>query len=86
MTSPKSFRIWDAQTLQEASKHAHQIVAMTNQVCIENQTLPEALPPSLVPTEKLYLIAASFIAAYDKLIEYELVKTGNLRSNKNNLH
>ena len=54
MTSPKSFRIWDAQALQEASKHAHQIVAMTNQVCVENQTLPESLPPSLVPTEKLY--------------------------------
>jgi hypothetical protein len=82
----KPFRIWDALTLQEASKIATQLVAITNQVCEENKTHPALLPPSLIPTEKLYILAASFVAAYEKLIEHELVKTGNLRSDKNNLH
>lgn len=82
----KPFRIWDAITLQEASKIATQLVALTNQVCEENKTIPSLLPPSLIPTDRLYLLAASFVAAYDKLIEYELVKTGNLRSDKDNLH
>jgi len=86
MISDKPFRIWDSITLQEASKTAIQITSIINQTCAENKTVPALLPPSLVPTEKLYLLAASFEAAYEKLIEYELAKTGNLRSNENNLH
>lgn len=82
----KPFRIWDSDLLQEASKIALQIVSITNNVCEENKTIPAMLPASLVPTDKLYLVCASFVAAYDKLIEYELVKTGNLRTNKQNTH
>ena len=82
----KPFRIWDAITLQEAAKIAIQLTSIINQTCEENKTYPGLLPPSLIPTEKLYLLAASFDAAYQKLIEYELTKTGNLRSNKDNIH
>lgn len=82
----KPFKIWDSELLQEASKTAIQIVEITNQICEENKTVPAALPASLVPTEKLYLLCASFVVAYEKLIEYDLVKTGNIRSNRNNIH
>lgn len=82
----KPFRIWDSELLQEASKTALQIVNLTNEVCEENKTIPAMLPASLVPTDKLYLVCASFVAAYEKLIEYELVKTGNIRSNRKNTH
>lgn len=82
----KPFRIWDAITLQEAAKIAIQLTAIINQTCEENKTIPSLLPPSLMPTEKLYILAASFDAAYNKLIEYELTKTGNLRSDKDNIH
>jgi hypothetical protein len=82
----KPFRIWDAITLQEAAKIAIQLTAIIDETCRQNKTIPALLPPSLVPTEKLYVLAASFDAAYDKLVEYELTKTGNLRSDKDNIH
>jgi hypothetical protein len=83
----KSFRIWDSKTLQESSKIATQITSILNEVCATNQVNLTDLPPSLVPTEQLYLLAASFQAAYEKLINYELVSTGNLTdSRKNNIH
>lgn len=82
----KPFRIWDAITLQEAAKIAIQLGAIIDETCRQNKTTPAMLPPSLIPTEKLYILAASFDAAYNKLIEYELTKTGNLRSDKDNIH
>jgi hypothetical protein len=82
----KPFRIWDAITLQEAAKIAIQLTAIIDETCLQNKTIPALLPPSLMPTEKLYILAASFDAAYNKLIEYELTKTGNLRSDKDNIH
>ena len=82
----KPFRIWDAITLQEAAKIAIQLGAIIDETCRQNKTVPAMLPPSLIPTEKLYILAASFDAAYNKLIEYELTKTGNLRSDKDNIH
>jgi|694.fasta_scaffold77257_9 hypothetical protein len=82
----KPFRIWDAITLQEAAKIAIQLGAIIDETCRQNKTIPAMLPPSLIPTEKLYILAASFDAAYNKLIEYELTKTGNLRSDKDNIH
>jgi hypothetical protein len=82
----KPFRIWDAITLQEAAKIAIQLGAIIDETCRQNKTIPALLPPSLIPTEKLYILAASFDAAYNKLIEYELTKTGNLRSDKDNIH
>lgn len=83
----KPFRIWDSKTLQESSKIATQITSILHEVCTTNEVNLADLPPSLVPTEQLYLLAASFEAAYAKLIEYELVSTGNLaESNKNNVH
>jgi len=82
----KPFKRVDSLTLQEAFKLASQIVGTIGQVCDDNKTIPELLPDSLVPTVNLYILAASFIASYDKLLEYELTKTGNLRSDRNNIH
>jgi hypothetical protein len=82
----KAFRLIDSITLQEAVKTASQVLHTINQVCEENKTIPELLPDSLVPTQHLYLLAASMVASYDKLIEYELVKTGNLKTDRNNIH
>jgi hypothetical protein len=82
----KPFRRIDSITLQETFKTASQIVQTINQVCEENKSIPQQLPDSLVPTHHLYLLAASFIVSYDKILEYELAKTGNLLNDKNNIH
>lgn len=82
----KTFRTWDSITLQETVKHAIQIKAKINQICIEHDATPQQLPHSLVPTDHLYDLAVCFEAMYDKLIEYDLVKTGNLKFNRNNIH
>jgi hypothetical protein len=82
----KPFRRIDSITLQETFKVASQMVQTINQVCEENKTIPQQLPDSLVPTQYLYLLAAGFMASYDKLLEYELAKTGNLLTDRNNLH
>jgi len=44
------------------------------------------LPDSLIPTHQLYMLALSYEATYNKVLELELVKTGNLKSNHNNVH
>lgn len=82
----KSFRIWDSKTLQESAKTASQITSTIQGICTTNGITISELPPSLVPTEQLYILASSFEAAYEKLIEYELVATGNLTKQKNNIH
>lgn len=84
MTKP--FRIWDSITLQDVAKHAVQIKSKINQICLEHNATPQQLPHSLVPSDHLYDLAVAFEAVYEKLIEYELVKTGNLKSNRNNIH
>jgi len=45
--------------------------------------MPEELPNSIIDTDKLYLLSLAYTAAYDKLVEYDLVKTGNIKSTKN---
>lgn len=82
----KDFRVWDSIQLQDAVKQALQIKGKIQQICIEHNATPQQLPHSLVPTDHLYDLAVCFEAAYNKLIEYELVKTGNLKSNRNNIH
>ena len=82
----KEFRIWDSISLQDAVKHAIQIKSKITQICVEHNATPQQLPHSLVPTDHLYDLAVCCEAMYEKLIEYELVKTGNLKSNRNNIH
>lgn len=79
----KQFRTWDSAALAEAAKLGLQLKQKIEEICVENGASPSDLPDSLLPTEKLYLLALAYNAAYDKLIEYDLVKTGNLKQTKN---
>ena len=80
------FNIWDSIALQDSVKLALQLRARIEEICTANQCLPKDLPDSLIPTHQLYMLALSYEATYNKVLELELVKTGNLKSNHNNIH
>lgn len=81
--SKQQFRTWDSAALAEAAKLGLQLNKKIEEICVETGTSPADLPASLIPTDKLYLLAMAYNAAYDKLIEYDLVKTGNIKQTKN---
>ena len=82
----RPFRVWDSTTLQDNIKNAVQIRDKINTICTDNKVTPLQLPNSLVPSAHLYDLSVAFIAMYEKLLDYDLVKTGNLKSNRNNIH
>ena len=79
----KQFRSWDSAALSEAAKLGIQLTHKIEEISTINDLVPSDLPDSLIPTEKLYLLAMAYNAAYEKLIEYDLVKTGNIKQTKN---
>jgi hypothetical protein len=81
--SKQQFRTWDSAALAEAAKLGLQLKQKIEEICIDVGSEPSDLPDSLIPTDKLYLLALAYNAAYDKLIEYDLVKTGNIKQTKN---
>ena len=46
----------------------------------------DGVPQSLVPTPLLYDLTVCYEAMYNKLLDYDLIKTGNFKTDKNNLH
>ena len=79
----KKFRIWDSIELHETVKNCIQLRLKLEQICIENKKQLIELPDSLIPSELLYIIAASNEAMYNKLLEQDLLKTLNPTTNPN---
>jgi len=77
------FKTWDSQILADAVKISIQIRAKIEDLCIATKTSPDDLPNSLIPTDNLYNLACAYEAAYNALIENDLVKSGNLKTDKN---
>lgn len=88
MSKKEGFRIWDSIALNDNIKIALQIKSKLEELSKANKLEIEELPDSLVPSSILYDMMACFTAAYDMLLDKELVMTGNLKSPKkqNNLH
>jgi hypothetical protein len=82
----KPFRIWDSITLEQGVHLALQFRSKIEELCNANQCLPRDLPDSLISSEQLYVLVLSYEAAYSKLLDAELLKTGNLRGENSNLH
>lgn len=84
----KGFRLWDSVSINEALKVLIQIKHKIEDISYSAKTSPDMLPPSIVPTEELYNIAACYEAMYKMLLDRDLVETGNLKSPKkrNNLN
>lgn len=77
------FRIWDSEILLEAVKVSLQIRTKIEEMCMKTHSMPDSLPNSLIPTENLYTIVCAYEAAYNALIENDLVKSGNPKTQKN---
>lgn len=72
--------------LQDTIKLALQIKQKIEKLTHDVKQPPEALPDSLIPTDILYDIVACYEATYTMLLDQQLIKTGNLKSNRNNIH
>ena len=77
------FKAWDSQVLGDAVKISLQIRAKIEEMCITHRISPDGLPNSLIPTDNLYSLVCAYEAAYNALIENDLVKSGNLKTQKN---
>jgi len=77
------FKPWDSEVLADAVKISLQIRAKIEEMCLKSLTSPNDLPNSLIPTDNLYSLVCAYEAAYNALIENELVKSGNLTTQKN---
>ena len=77
------FKAWDSEILTDAVKISLQIRAKIEEMCIKTMTSPDDLPNSLLPTDNLYRLVCAYEAAYNALIENDLMKSGNLKTDKN---
>lgn len=80
------FKTWDSEILAEAVNISIQIRSKIEDLCIENRVTPDMLPNSLIPTDNLYRLVCAYEASYNALVDKDLVTSGNLKSNKANIH
>jgi hypothetical protein len=77
------FKAWDSEVLADAVKISLQIRSKIEDMCITTRTPPNGLPNSLIPTDNLYSLVCAYEAAYNALLENDLIKSGNLKTDKN---
>lgn len=77
------FKTWDSEILSDAVKISIQIRSKIEELCVKTHSMPDGLPNSLIPTDNLYSLVCAYEAAYNSLLENDLVKSGNLKTNKN---
>lgn len=77
------FKTWDSEILLDAVKVSLQIRTKIEELCIKTHSMPDSLPNSLIPTENLYTLVCAYEAAYNSLIENDLLKTGNPKTQSN---
>lgn len=81
--SNKKFRVWDSKLLEEIARLSLQLKHKIEEIAVQNKATPEELPDSLLPTERLYMLVLAYTAAYDRLVEYDLLHSGNPKQTKN---
>lgn len=77
----KDFKIWDSAVLAQVLSLANQIQANISEIAVKTGTHALSnLPPSTLPTQTLYELCLCYEAMYNKLMEYDLLTTGNIKS------
>ena len=76
MSNPRRFRLRDNNTLTDTYAKVMQIRHKLEEQMIDKECEPHNLPPCVIPSEIVYQLAISFEAAYDKMMEDELIKGG----------
>jgi hypothetical protein len=83
--NPRKFRVWDSKTIIDSLQICLQLQAKIDEVIGAN-TLPDELPDSVLPTDVLYDIAASYAAMYEKLMIEGLIQSSNNPKLNRKLH
>lgn len=84
--SKKQLKLWENIAVNDAIKHAIQIRENIEHIAITNDVEVISIPSSLVPTEILYNLVSCYEILYSLGLELQLIETGNLRTNTNNIH
>lgn len=79
--SKRRFRLWDRKAIFDSLVHATEIATKIEEKCDE-ETFPEDLPVSVVPTDMLYYIVVCYKEMYDALLDEDLIKSGNPKFDK----
>lgn len=82
----RKFRVWDSAELAVVLKTAIQIRAKIQEIAVETGVPIHKVPQSLMPTSTLYDLTVCYEALYNKLLDLDLLETGNFKTDKNNLH
>lgn len=77
------FKTWDSEILSEAVNISIQIRTKIEELCMKTRNLPDDLPNSLIPTDNLYKLVSAYEAAYNALLENDLISSGNPKTQKN---
>lgn len=77
--SKRKFRLWDNKLLFQTYEKSIQIKSNIEDKCDDN-TGPENLPQSVIPTNILYELVACYEAMYEKLLEEQLLVCGYPKS------
>lgn len=77
------FKAWDSEVLSDGLKISIQIRSKIEELCLKTLVPPDGLPNSLIPTDNLYSLVCAYEAAYNALLENDLVKSGNPKTQKN---
>lgn len=77
----KKIRVWDSKLLSSTFVILEQMQAGIAQIVRNtNATSLNDLPNSMIPTITLYEISLCYELMYNKLLEYDLLNTGNIKS------
>ena len=70
------------------SKHYIELLQIKHHIdeTVQNSKISYAdLPASIIPTETLYMVAVCYDLMYNSLLNYQLIKSGNMKQT-NTLH
>lgn len=81
----RKFDVHQNAQLFQALEQCTQLATTIEDKCSE-QTGPEDLPTSMIPTAILYNIAACFVEMYNKLLDEKLLVAGYPKSDTSRTH
>lgn len=78
------FKVYDSKLLADIYNILSQIQTHIADIINSTEEIkgPEDVPPSMVPTDVLFNISTCYLAMYDKLLDNDLVKNGNFKTNQ----
>jgi hypothetical protein len=76
-------RVWNTKLLNDIYAISTQLRASIENISKQTGIMNLAvLPPSTIPTSTLYELVACYEVLYNRLLEEDLLKTGNIKQTK----